>query len=177
MNQIREANKSDSDGIRQIYLDAFPDSEAGVIATLAIDLLKEVTNPKIIYLVATYDEEVVGHVAFSPVRVEDDIEWSGYILAPLAIKSDFQGRGIGSLLIEEGKRRLLAEGVDMLFVYGDPKYYGRFGFCADVAAKYLPPYTLAQPFGWQGIVFNECKVYKSNRSMSCVASLCKSELW
>ena len=30
-------------------------------------------------------------------------------------------------------------GVNVLFVYGDPKYYGKFGFNADLASGYSPP--------------------------------------
>ena len=52
-------------------------------------------------------------------------------------------------------------GVDILFVYGDPKYYSRFGFSADAAVRYIPPYRLQYPFGWQGIALKERNIERS----------------
>ena len=67
--------------------------------------------------------------------------------------------------------------VNLLFVYGDPKYYGKFGFKADTASRYTPPYKLQYPFGWQAITLNEVGFAESNAKISCVATLCDPELW
>lgn len=39
-----------------------------------------------------------------------------------------QRLGLGSLLVRSGLRILAESGVELAFVYGDPDYYGRFGF-------------------------------------------------
>lgn len=120
---------------------------------------------------------VVGHVAFSPVIVDSSEDTQGYILAPLGVKPDYQKRRIGSTLIESGKQRLSAMGVDILFVYGDPEYYSRFGFSVDAAECYIPPYRLEYPFGWQAMVLGERDWRISSAKIACVGSLCDPRLW
>jgi putative acetyltransferase len=98
-------------------------------------------------------------------------------LAPLGVKPDCQKRGIGSKLIEYGTHQLSVMGVSVVFVYGDPKYYGRFGFSAGAAHPYIPPYKLQYPFGWQALVLNACDIEKTPVSITCVTSLNDPKLW
>ncbi len=119
---------------------------------------------------------IVGHAAFSPVTIENDTNFQGYILAPLGIKPGYQKRCIGSQLIKSGMQQLANMSVDILFVYGYPKYYNRFVFNVDAAERYIPPYRLEYPFGWQGIALKEGSVQKSSVKINCVASLCDSAL-
>ena len=142
-----------------------------------MNLLYEETNPGTISLVAEVDGAVVGHIAFSPVTINNNKSWVGYILAPLGVKPEYQKRLIGSKLIESGMGRLSKMGVNVVFVYGDPEYYGRFGFNPDVASRYSPPYELQYPFGWQAIALNEADFTDSAVKISCVAPLCDPDLW
>jgi len=96
---------------------------------------------------------------------------------PLGVKPDYQKRRIGSKLIESGMQQLSRMGVDILFVYGDPKYYSRFGFSVDAAEYYIPHYRLEYPFGWQGVALSECSIRKSPVKIACVTSLCDPALW
>jgi len=68
-------------------------------------------------------------------------------------------------------------GVSIVFVYGDPKYYGRFGFNTDAASQYKTPYNLQYPFGWQAILLNECDIEKPTVAINCVISLYDPKLW
>jgi putative acetyltransferase len=147
MTRIRVATNLDRDEVRKIHLCAFPEGEKQIVSTLAVNLLSEETSPKTISLVAEADGAAVGHIAFSPVTVNNNKSWKGYILAPLGVKSEYQKRQIGSKLLESGMEQLSKMGVNVLFVYGDPKYYGKFGFNTDLASGYLPPYELQYPFG------------------------------
>ncbi len=144
---------------------------------LAIDLLCEETSPPILSLVAETDDVVVGHVAFSPVMLRDTRELIGYILAPLAVSRDYQKRGIGSRLIENGIERLSESGPGILLVYGDPGFYGRFGFKVDAAECYTPPYQLQYSFGWQGKTLGDCEERRTAVIISCVSSLSNPALW
>jgi len=80
-----------------------------------------------ISLVAVINNEIVGHIAFSPVTISDAaVGWFG--LGPLSVLPSFQSKGIGSQLVEkglEGLKSIKAKGCVLL---GDPKYYSRFGF-------------------------------------------------
>ena len=68
-------------------------------------------------------------------------------------------------------------GVNIVFVYGDPKYYGKFGFNPDAASGYSPSYELEYPFGWQAIVLKEGVFTDSAVKISCVDPLSDPELW
>ncbi|MFZ7128614.1 MAG: GNAT family N-acetyltransferase [Desulfobacterales bacterium] len=175
--RIRVATNLDRDDIRDVYLSAFPESESQLVATLAIDLLCEETNAGVIALVAEVGDGVAGHVAFSPVTADTNRIWLGYILSPLGVKPEYQKRGIGSRLIESGLERLSEKGVNVVFVYGDPKYYGKFGFRSEAAVKFLPPYELHYPFGWQAMVLREDCSNEQAFRISCVASLRDPALW
>lgn len=177
MALIRKATKLDIESIQEVYLRAFPKSENQLVSTLAINLLKEKTNPETMSLVAELDGAIVGHIAFSPVTVDTLKKWKGYILAPLGVKPEYQRQRIGSELIESGIRQITEAGSHVLFVYGDPKYYSKFGFKVDAASRYAPPYKLQYPFGWQAIVFKEIEAPETILRISCVASLCNPELW
>ena len=174
---IRIATSLDRDDVRDVHLCAFPEGEREIVSKLAINLLSERTTPQTISLVAETEGAVVGHVAFSPVTIDNNENLQGYILAPLGVKPDYQKRRIGSKLIEGGMQQLLKMGVNILFVYGDPEYYSKFCFSADVADRYTPPYKLQYPFGWQAIVLNECNIGKLSINIACVTSLCDPELW
>ena len=177
MMRIRIATSQDREGVRGVHLCAFSEGEREIVSKLAINLLSEETTPKRISLVAETDGTVLGHVAFSPLKTENNENLQGYILAPLGVKPEYQNCRIGSKLIESGLQQLLEMGVNILFVYGDPKYYSRFGFNTDTASRYTPPYKLQYPFGWQAIALNECNIAKSPVKIACVTSLCDPELW
>ena len=175
--RIRAATSLDRDAIRGIYMAAFPEGERETVAELAVSLLSESTVPETLSLVTETEERVVGHVSFSPVTIGLCGKRHGYILAPLAVTPDYQKRGIGSQLVEDGLQKLTTMDVEILFVYGDPKYYGRFGFNVDAALRYTPPYPLQYPFGWQALALRECEAEGSPLPITCVTSLCDPGLW
>ncbi len=81
-------------------------------------------------IVAEDGGDIVGYVAFSPVRIaERDERWYG--LGPVAVRADRRRVGIGKDLIEAGLRRIAALGAKGCVVLGDPAYYARFGFACD----------------------------------------------
>lgn len=174
---IRNGTREDRSHIQSLYLATFPEQESQLVAKLAIELLIDDAAPQIISLVAEADERIVGHVAFSPVTINGDERFRGYILAPLGVKPDYQKRRIGTALVERGIEQLTEMGINVLFVYGDPDYYGRFGFTADAAAHYSSGYRLQYPFGWQAIVLNHYDADNRTVEIVCVNALRDPRLW
>ena len=174
---IRLATSLDRCDIHNVHWFSFAEGEREIVSKLAVNLLSEETIPQTISLVAESEDTVIGHVCFSPVTIDNSENFQGYILAPLGVKPDYQNRCIGSKLIERGMQQLSEMGVNILFVYGDPKYYSKFGFSVSAAERYIPPYNLQYPFGWQGIVLNETSTGKSSIKIACVTSLCDPALW
>jgi len=174
---IRPARLDDRECVRQLYFAAFADDEREAVAGLAVDLLVEVTSPAAFALVAETDGGVVGHVAFSPVSRRETGDLVGYILAPLAVHPEFQKQGIGTALIRSGIEELSARGAAIVFVYGDPQYYGRLGFTADAATPYVPPYELQYEFGWQARLLTTDAPSVPPVMLTCVPSLMDPQLW
>lgn len=82
-----------------------------------------------IALVAESGGVVLGHVAFSPVRVGRGASaWDALALGPMAVDPAHQRGGIGSALVRAGLARCRDEGHSIVFVLGHPRYYPRFGF-------------------------------------------------
>ncbi|WP_322570591.1 N-acetyltransferase [Rhodohalobacter sp.] len=152
---IRQSTPKDNPAIRNLHLSAFPKEEREVVAKLAADLISEPTEPETLSLVAETDGgDLAGHVVFSPVRINNHDEIAGYILAPLGVSPEHQNQGVGSALIKQGLEWLASKGVHLVFVYGDPAYYGRYGFDAGTAVNYQPKFEMEFPFGWQALVLN-----------------------
>ena len=184
MSTLRKANQDDTPAIKEIYTSAFPENESDSVTNVAISLLEDCNNcdenpSKVCHsLVALRKDTVVGHISFSPVADAHDKDFRGYILAPLAIHLDYQKQGIGSELIKCGLQQLRDVGVHLVFVYGDPNYYGRFGFREDVAKHSHVGYDLTYPSGWQGVVMNEYNSdVSTTRKLVFHSALCDKSLW
>jgi len=129
---IRLAQETDLDSILKVVETAFSDEENQVIMNFVQELSSENTSPSIKSLVAEVDNQVIGYVSYSPILLKSDSSIVGYILAPLAVSPEHQKQGVGSNLINFGIDLLTKDGVWVLLVYGDPAFYGRFGFKEEI---------------------------------------------
>ncbi len=99
-----------------------------------IDGLRE-ADALTLSLVAVQDDYVVGHIAFSPITI-DETNQGWYGLGPVSVHPDYQNRGVGGMLIREGLHQLVELGAKGCVVLGEPGYYKRFGFEYDNALRY-----------------------------------------
>lgn len=137
---MRAEKPGDEAPIRALITSAFLNAEHsdGTEADI-VDMLRK-DNGLTISLVATEDARIIGHAAFSPVRINGSHEgWFG--LGPVAVAPDRQLEGIGSALIEAGLADLTEQGARGCVVLGEPGYYGRFGFAAEAKLRLegVPP--------------------------------------
>ena len=79
-----------------------------------------------ISLVGVEENQVIGHVAFSPVVVSGVADGLG--LAPVAVRPGFRRRGVAERLIRTGLAEWEKMDSGYVVVLGDPAYYRRFGF-------------------------------------------------
>lgn len=175
--RIRSARPTDTQGIHDLYLSAFDDSEAATVSRLAVDLLRECDSNAALAWVTTEKEQLMGHVAFSPIHSETNSKFLGYILAPLVVVPARQKQGIGTRLVQYGLNRLADLKAPLVFVYGDPEYYKRFGFSAETATSFIPPYSLQYPQGWLGLVLNPIEPWPVALKINCATPLRCASLW
>lgn len=80
-----------------------------------------------ISLVAEIDDQIVGHIAFSPVTISDgSTDWYG--LGPVSVLPKYHRQGIGKSLINKGLDLLKDLEAQGCVLVGDPNYYKKFGF-------------------------------------------------
>lgn len=80
-------------------------------------------------LVAIYEDELIGHITLSRAYINDEgQELKLAALAPVSVRSELQGKGIGSSLIHAVHNKASEMGYDAIVLIGDPGYYKRFGY-------------------------------------------------
>ncbi len=124
----------DAAAIESLYPEAFPEED---LLPLVRDLLRDSEN--VVSLVGKTGSQLVGHVVFTRCGIADNSAKAA-LLGPLAVAPDWQNRGIGSALVRTGLRHLIDVEVELVFVLGDPAYYGRLGFAPDALVE--PPFAL-----------------------------------
>jgi len=177
MMNIRFAQETDLESILKVIETAFSDEENKVIMNLVQGLHQETTSPSIKSLVVEDENQILGYVSYSPIFLKSNSSISGYILAPLAVSPEHQKQGIGSNLIKSGIDILTKDGAGVLLVYGDPNYYGRFGFNEEIGRMFIPPYSLDYPFGWTGMMLSGTAIPEQTIQFECVSSLSNPDLW
>ena len=122
--KIRHEAPEDAAGIRHVNEQAFAQKDEADI----IDALRS-SNVLKLSLVAIEHDQIVGHIAFSPVTVEsEDSSFQALGLGPMAVLPSHQSKGIGSQLAQESLDECEKAGHEIVFVVGHPEFYGRFGF-------------------------------------------------
>jgi putative acetyltransferase len=124
MTVLRLEEPEDAAAIRAVHRLAFGSAaEADVV-----DALRE-AGATVLSMVAV-DGEVVGHVLYTwgIVDTEQGEQVPLLGLAPVAVRPDRQGEGIGTRLIEASLEWLREEGYAAVVLVGHPGYYPRFGF-------------------------------------------------
>ncbi|MDG4897040.1 MULTISPECIES: N-acetyltransferase [unclassified Mesorhizobium] len=136
MMSIRAATPRDREAIRLVEEHAFgQQAEAGLVDALVTG------GDAVVELVAEEDGQVVGHILFSRLYVQNGGKrFAAVALAPLAVEPSFHGTGIGGALILEAHVRLKEAGETLAVVLGDPTYYGRFGYSHARAARFDSEY-------------------------------------
>jgi putative acetyltransferase len=121
--KIRKEEEQDIEQVGEIVRAAFPtDAESKLVDAIRAN------GKATISLVAVHNDQVLGHILFSPVSTTPPSDAKGLGLAPVAVRPNLQSQGVGSELIREGLRRCKELGYDYCVVLGGPKYYQRFGF-------------------------------------------------
>lgn len=94
--------------------DFYTEAHAKLYAQFAEDLIAE-GNYSIVY-------KDVAHACYTPITIDEAPTLKCFVLAPLAVLPQHQGKGYATKLMEQAESELDA---DVIFVLGDPKHYAR----------------------------------------------------
>lgn len=124
---IRDETHDDVCAITEVTIAAFKTLDiSGHTEQFIIEALRS-AGALTLSLVAEVDGRVVAHIAFSPVTISDGTKnWYG--LGPVSVLPEYQRRGIGKALIQEGLSRLRKLNAKGCCLVGHPQYYKKFGF-------------------------------------------------
>jgi predicted N-acetyltransferase YhbS len=118
---------------------------------------------------------MVGAICFSRLTFERDIDV--FILAPVAVHTEYQGQGIGQALITHGLREMQKIGVRVVITYGDPGFYTKVGFHPISQDMIEAPFPLTQPQGWLALSLTDDPIEPIPGHCSCVEALDNPVYW
>jgi len=139
MIEIRPECSSDVTAIHLVNAAAFQqENEARLV-----DQLRD-QGGLTLSMVCIQDDQIIGHIAYSPVVVEfdDGDSLQALALAPVAILPEHQNSGVGTHLIQVSLDILKAQGHHLVIVLGHPDYYPRFGFKPASGFNIRSPYPV-----------------------------------
>jgi len=172
----KDAEKPEiQDLFTQTFSDSEGQSEGKLIGSLVLDLMNQTDDKDILGFIATENEQIVGCIFFT--RLSFDAPVEVFLLSPVAVHSNHQGKTIGQTLINFGLNQLKERGVKLVFTYGDPKFYSQVGFehVSEDLAK--APFALTQPEGWLCQSLDGSKIEVLSGSSRCVKAFNNPKIW
>lgn len=143
--------RSRSDEISTLFADTFSasegEAEGALIGALSRDLIETTPDGDLFLFAAEDAGRLIGAVFMSRLVFPQDAN-TVFMLAPVAVETKHQGEGVGQTLIRHALEQMAAKGTDIAVTYGDPNYYGRFGFAPISTDDLAAPMPLQHPHGW-----------------------------
>ena len=151
------------------------EKEGELIGNLASELSSRIDNQEII-CIATYEEDlIVGTIFFTRLKLSQDIQV--YMLAPVAVSTEYQGKGVGQELIKFGLSEMKKRSVAVVITYGDPAFYSKLGFQALSENIISAPLKLSMPEGWLGQSLTEKPIPTISGRPACVKEFNNPVYW
>ena len=150
--------------------------EGALIGALARNLLIGTAEKDLFVFTAEEDDTMIGSIVFSRLTYEGD-DRTVFVLGPVAVATDRQGKGIGQGLLNHGLASLRHAGVDIAVTYGDPNYYAKVGFMPLSEAKAHAPFPWKHPEGWLGQSLTDRAMTPLKGPSRCVEALNDPLFW
>ena len=148
----RILDKNNQEEVADLFTSVFSSSEGvkegELIGKLASELSSRADNQEIICIGAYEEDSLIGVIFFTRLRFNDPARV--YMLAPVAVSTKHQGKGVGQALIKYGLNELKNRSVAAAITYGDPSFYSKVGFQPLSENVIKAPLKLSMPEGWLG---------------------------
>ena len=170
---------SDASAVETLFLAVFTKygggAEGSKVGKLSKDLIADTDFQDIFGFVAENRNTIVGAIFFSRLCFEEDIDV--FILSPVAVDNDRQGKGVGQGLITFGLLELKKRDIKIVTTYGDPAYYSKVGFQPISENIIKAPLHLSRPEGWLAQSLTGELIESIPGACTCVKALNNSEYW
>jgi len=93
-----------------------------------VDALRQ-RNARALSVVAVDNDRIIGHILFTEATIKGpQTQFTAPALAPMAVLPEYQGRGIGSALLQNALDSCRQRGHEIVVVVGHTASYSKFGF-------------------------------------------------
>ena len=172
-------NKNSQDEVINLFTSVFTSSEGEkegkLIGHLVSELSSGIDNQNIICFGTYIEESIVGSIFFTRLRFNEPVQ--AYMLAPVAVSTEHQGKGIGQALINYGLNELKNRSVNVTITYGDPSLYSKVGFEPISENVIQAPLELSMPVGWLGQSLTSDPIPTIHERPTCVKEFNDPAYW
>jgi len=172
-------NPSQSQEVIEFFSKVFSasddETEGQLIGNLVSELIATSEPQNLIGFVSISGGDIVGSIFFS--RLDLPSEKMAFILSPVAIATNEQGKGMGQQLINYGISHLKSLSVNMVFTYGDPNFYSKIGFKPISESIVKAPLKLTYPEGWLAQSLDGSSIKAMEGTSHCVEALNDQKYW
>lgn len=163
---VRPAGAADRDALLRVVADAFGPAKGPRVARL-VSALEEAGHVRV-SLVAEDEGEVVGHVQLNRSWVDAPREVvEVLVLSPLSVAHTHHGRGIGTALQAAAVAEAERLGAPVVFLEGDPAYYGPRGWTAAGPLGFTKPSVRIPDAAFQAVVLTGREEWMSGALVYC----------
>lgn len=151
-------------------------SEGTLIGDLVRNQLSRTPATDLFVFTAESAGELIGGAVFSRLTYDQD-DRSVFVLGPVAVTPEWQGRSVGQQLLTHALKALRRAGIDIVVTYGDPNYYSRVDF-APVTEAFIPaPFKLRYPKGWLAQSLTKTKLTPLKGKARCIEAFHDPAFW
>ncbi len=174
-NTDKNAQKEVTELFASVFTESEGEKEGQLICNLALQLSSNIDNQKIICFGAYEDELIIGSIFLTRLKVNKPIDI--YMLAPVAVSTKHQGKGVGQSLINYALKELKNRDVAVAITYGDPSFYSKVGFESLSEEIIKAPLKMSMPEGWLGQSLTEKKIPFIGERPTCVKEFDDPVYW
>ncbi len=175
----RILDKSKQKEVEDLFTSVFTSSEGEkegkLIGNLSSQLASNIDDQEIICFGVYENETFISSIFFT--RLQFSKPTQVYMLAPVAVSAEYQGKGIGQALINYGLNELKKRSVNVAVTYGDPSFYSKVGFQVLSENVIQAPLKLSMPFGWLGQSLTGEPIPTINERPGCVKEFNDPVYW
>jgi len=158
-----------------VFTSSADEQEGRLIGNLSSQLASNIDNNKIICFGVYENKMLIGSIFFTHLQFSKPIQI--FMLAPVAVSTEYQRKGIGQALINYGLNELKNRSVNAVVTYGNPSFYSKVGFQALSENVIQAPLKLSMPFGWLGQSLTGESIPTINERPVCVKEFNDPVYW